>query len=102
MKPMRSSKETESLIDEIMIHAKINAAGETWQPLQDGTIDRKKWIALLRHRSTELIEERFKDGIELPQEGAFLHPGNMINLIANYSETGEKRKHEDGSTENLS
>jgi hypothetical protein len=88
---MQDHEETEPIIDEMMIHAKINRAGETWQPLHDGTIDRKKWIALLRRRSIELVEERFKDAAELPQEGAILTSYNIINLIANYSETGEKR-----------
>ena len=81
--------EIERIIDELMIHAKIAHAGETWQPLQDGTIDRAKWRALLRCRVMEAIEHQFKEGLEFSDLGTIVHPPVMFNLIANYNENGE-------------
>ena len=50
---------------------------------------RNKWRAIMRRRIIEGIEQQFKNGIVFSDIGVIIHPGNMIDLIANYNEYGE-------------
>jgi hypothetical protein len=50
--------------------------------------DRIKLRALLRRRVIEAVGYQFKEGLELTDIGTLLQPENMINLIADYTESG--------------
>jgi hypothetical protein len=68
-------KETEKFID--MLAAKTNSA------------DKAKLAALMRCRVIEAVKFQFKEGLELSGMGAVMSPEMMVDLIANYSGSGQ-------------
>ena len=71
--------ETERTIDEMFISTMAHYGG---------AYDRNQWKALLRRRVIEAIEHHFKTGLEFSDIGAVMPPETMIDLIANYNNTG--------------
>ncbi|MCL2411857.1 MAG: hypothetical protein FWC97_09470 [Treponema sp.] len=83
------TKDTEQIIDEVMIHAQGEHNG-FYEGLQDSTIDRRKYNALTRRRIIEAIRFQFKAGLELSDIGCIVSPEAMFNLIQNYNDRGEQ------------
>jgi predicted amino acid dehydrogenase len=67
--------ETEKFIDGLA--AKTNSA------------DKAKLAALTRRKAIEAVKFQFKEGLELFGMGVFMSPETMIDLIANYSDSGQ-------------
>jgi len=81
--------EMKKIIDEMTIKAQGNFHG-FYEGLNKGLIDRQQYRAILRQRVIEAIEFQFKEGLEFTDLGATLHVENMIYLISDFNENGEK------------